>query len=668
MIKSLFGRKINGPDIRDVPVFQYFRDFKKSRKTGKIIARYRQSDMLKLFLLAIFIIVGTFPEYSWNYSTGIDNSLKWVFNSLFMTGLSRGKGIIFPHGPLAYFVYPLAGTVVQVVIVTSLLKACLVFVISGLTGRKHGQQWLILFTAAYLISAIANFQNLILVNILLLYCNYFLEERFFLKLTAFILTVFAFYIKSYLVVTALTLYVSFAAFYFFRDKDYKKSCIDLVIVPALILLGWFILYGTLAGFFTYITGIYQLTMDNSAAASLYPENNWWLLSPFLVVVFALPFISKSRQGSYFGLLTLLTIFATWKYGMSREDIFHVSSFIILITIFLVIFILFENQHQYRNLILAMGVVCLVTVNSRNAAAYRPKPVELFRVNSMIGFLTDFNMLKSKGAVQSRHNIASSLLPVAIRDSIGKATVDAYPWDYAVIAANNLTWQPRVVIQSYASYTPWLDNKNAAHFSSGQAPTYLIWDLVKWPGNRADGQFASIDNRYLLNDEPQTLLRILCNYSFYYADAKFLVLKKRLTNLGAAASCLRTDEGTWGQWLDVPFNQQGLLRAKFSCGKSFLQRLKSFLYKDEECLVFLKLSDGRIMHYKIVPENAADGIWINPFIISLQETGLVKQVMFDCSNRKIMLSEFRVVWENFDFGKPGCGVSDIFMHQNIAVKL
>ena len=667
MIKNLFSRKIKVPGKGDVPLFPYFRDFKRSGETDEIKGRRQQADMVKLFLLAIFIIAGTFPEYSWNYSTGIDNSLKWVFNSLFMTGLSLGKGIIFPHGPLAFFVYPLAGTVVQVVIVTSLLKACLVFVISGLTGRKDGQQWLTLFTVAYLISAIANFQNLILANILLLYCSYFLEERFYLKLTAFLFTAFGFYIKSYLVVTALTLYLSFAAFYFFRDKNYRKSCSDLVILPALVLLGWFIMYGTLAGFFSYLTGIYQLTMDNSAAASLYPENNWWLLSPFLVVVFSLPFMSRSRQGFYFGLLTLLTVFATWKYGMSREDIFHVSSFIILITIFLMIFIIFENQHQYRNLILGMVVVCLVTVNSRNAAAYRPKPVELFRVNNLVGFLADFSILKSKAVIQSRHNIASSVLPVAIRDSIGRATVDSYPWDYSVIAANDLNWQPRVVIQSYASYTPWLDNKNAAHFSSGQAPTYLIWDLVKWPGNRADGQFASIDNRYLLNDEPQTLLRILCNYSFYYADAKFLVLKKRLTNLGATASCLRTDEGTWGQWLDVPFNQQGLLRAKILCGKSFLQRLKSFLYKDEECRIFLKLSDGRILHYKIVPENAADGIWINPFIISLQEAGLVKQVMFDCSGRDIMVANFRIVWERFDFGNPVDGVAEIFMHQGSIAK-
>ncbi len=644
------------------------RGFGKSSEKADGKVNHRLGELVKLILAAMFLIISTFPEYSWNISTGIDNSLKWVFNSLFLTGLSLGKGIIFPHGPLAFFLYPVAGTMVGVVVVTSLLKAGLVFGISGLTGRKGKQQWLILFTVAYLISAIANFQNLLLANILLLYCNYFLEERFYLKLTAFMLTAFGFYIKSYLAVTTLALFIPFSAYYIFRDKDYKKSCGDLLLLPGLIFLGWFIMYGTPVGFLSYVTGLYHLAMGNAAAASLYPENNWWILSPFLVALFSLPFLSRSRNGIYFGLLTVLTLFAAWKHGMSREDIFHVAAFIMLITISLVIFIIFEDQHHYRNLVLALGVICLITINSRHAAAYRPRPVELFRVNNLIGFLTGFNQLESKAVIQSRNNLASSVLPRAIRDSIGKATVDAYPWDYSVIAANGLNWRPRVVIQSYASYTPWLDHKNAGHFNSDKAPSYVIWDLVKWPGNRAAEQFAGIDNRYLLNDEPQTMLRLLCNYRFYYADEKFLVLRKRTTSLEATVSCLRTVEGTRGGWIDVPEIQQGLLRAKFSCRKGFLQRLKSFLYKDEEWQISLKLSDGTILRYKIVPENAADGIWINPFIIRLQEAGLVKQVMFDCSGSNIAVPEFRVVWERIDFGNPGYGVPELFLHQERSATL
>ena len=108
MIKNLFSRKIKVPGKGDVPLFPYFRDFKRSGETDEIKGRRQQADMVKLFLLAIFIIAGTFPEYSWNYSTGIDNSLKWVFNSLFMTGLSLGKGIIFPtdRWPSSYIRWP----------------------------------------------------------------------------------------------------------------------------------------------------------------------------------------------------------------------------------------------------------------------------------------------------------------------------------------------------------------------------------------------------------------------------------------------------------------------------------------------------------------------------------------------------------------------------------
>jgi hypothetical protein len=80
------------------------------------------ADIIRGLLLALLVIAGTFPENNWSYSTGIDPPLFWVFNHLFETGLNLGRHIVFPHGPLAFFMYPLSNNILLATLVIALLK------------------------------------------------------------------------------------------------------------------------------------------------------------------------------------------------------------------------------------------------------------------------------------------------------------------------------------------------------------------------------------------------------------------------------------------------------------------------------------------------------------------------------------------------------------------
>src|SRR5690606_2024684 len=191
------------------------------------------------------------------------------------------------------------------------------------------------------------------------------------------------------------------------------------------------------------------------------------------------------------------------------------------------------------------------------------------------------------------------------EMVSGSTVDIYPWDYSVIAANKLNWRPRVVIQSYASYTSYLDGQNARHLASDQAPDYFLWESDKISKDYNGGDLNSIDNRYLLNDEPQTMLQFMSNYDYCCRDGKYLIYKKRTESVLFKTHINEAIHVTWNQWVKVPEMNHNLLRAKLKFDKSFLQVVKSFFYKDEQFWIYFKLRSGAIHKYRIVPKNASD---------------------------------------------------------------
>jgi len=617
---------------------------------------------IKSLVIGLFVVISTFPENDWSITVGIDSPLSWAFNFFFSHGLSLGKDIVFPHGPLAFVMYPTLENILLATLIISILKILIVFNILGIIDYLGKTKWFIAFIFAYLVSTIANINYLLLVNIILLYLNYYNNEKWKLKFGAFILTAFAFYVKSDVAIISSIICVSFLANYFLVNKDYKKLILDILTLLGLMLLIWFLMYKTFSGFINYIIGMYNLAQDNSSAVSDYPYNNWWILSLSLIILFLIPFINKTKKALFFSILVTLSLFAAWKHGMAREDIMHFNGFVAYVLILLFTFILFNKQKAFLNSILSFLVISLLTINMKYSNDNLIMNYELFRINNFVEFVTDFSKLKTKAQNETEKNISKNKLPKSLLDSIKSNTIDVYPWDYSIIAANNLNWQPRVVIQSYASYTSWLDKRNALHFNSDKSPTFLIWELNKITRDVNGSDLNSLDERYLLNDEPQTIEQILKSYKPYYNDTKFMVFKKKDANLITKGSIIANNTTQWNKWNQVPNTSNGLLRLKFTFKKSLLESLKSFFYKDEQFWIYLKFSNNIIHKYRIIPENAKDGIWINPYIFNATDkhiAPLITEVMFKCSNGSIMNNNLKLVWEKIEFNNEPDYINKFF---------
>ncbi|MFN5208625.1 MAG: hypothetical protein ACK5D8_03960 [Bacteroidota bacterium] len=606
-----------------------------------------------LFLAGILISMLTFPDNDWGHAPGIDPPLSWVFNHFFSTGFLPGRDILFPHGPLAFFLYPLPENILFFQFVLALQKILLLFSVNRFLQmqRKHHDA-LTAFVIVYFICIVGDFKNLLLANLIVLYGISFQNSGGKDRFTAFVLTAIAFFIKANLAILSGMLFCSYQCLVLLRNKNLKKVATDVGVLLVCILLIWVWMYDSPAGLLRYVAGMLQLAQDNSSAASEYPYNDWWLLTLFLLSFPVLLIFNRDKKFYFFAGLIALSLFGAWKHGMAREDIYHAEALLVYLIICGILLFLFYREKPYQNLLIVGTGIFFFAANTKHAVNYQAIRYPLINATACWDFVTHYRELCDASEQQSKQAIAESKLPKQFLDSIGQATVDVYPWDYSLIPANGLNWQPRVVINSYASYTTFLDGENARHFASEKAPAFLLWQYRKNTTDINGGMLSSIDNRYLPNDEPLTMLQLLSGYEACLADANYLLLKKKKKPLPFSSHETGEKKTTWNTWIEVPeTGMKGLLRARLAFEKSLLQRLKSFFYKDEQFWIQLKLDNGEIHKYRIVPANAVDGLWINPYVPGGGCSAKVKSILFTASNQNILHRELKVKFEQFDFGEP-----------------
>jgi hypothetical protein len=83
----------------------------------------------------------------------------------------------------------------------------------------------------------------------------------------------------------------------------------------------------------------------------------------------------------------------------------------------------------------------------------------------------------------------------------------------------------------------------------------------------------------------------------------------------------------------------------------LGKLKSFFYKDEAVFVYYLLKNGDIRTYRIVPKNAAYGLWVNPLVTNPEESKVepdVVKIMFRCTDTKMMDETISITWNSLHF--------------------
>lgn len=616
--------------------------------TENQLNRLWYKSYLRILSLTAIIFLITFPELSPVVQTGLDGSANFAFNYFFTNAIQTGVDVVFTYGPLGFLKapLPLGNNLVIAILFISLLRLLFIFLVLYLGQMVNSRHWLVHFFIALILVSLLNF-DLSIIGVILLSLIICFETKktgiwFFL---AIFLSVLAVIIKASIGINALAILVSFTVLDYIEHRKLKVFMILIITTLIAFILIWLIVYGNLNGIDVYFYGTYQFIKGNSSAVALYPHNNWFLVTGFILIFLALPFLSWEKRIFFLYGIILLSLFAFWKYSFSREENFHLKSLLDFTILVFGMVILYSRKFRIIQLVLMSFAIMFYYINMDLTDEYEVDDrVSFIGINNFLDVTINYTDWVESSNNQSERNLMTKKLDHKTSNLIGDKRTDIYPWDYSYIIANDLNWMPRPVIQSYAAYTPWLDNLNAIHFESNDAPEYILWELQE--DSKTD-EFGDVDNRYLLNDEPQTIYQIFRNYDIINKDRSMLVLE-RSDNINLKDPViLKTEQAVWNTWIKVPDVDDGILRARMLCRGNLLRIIRTFLYKDASFFIDYKLEDGRILKYRIVPETAKDGIWINPMLLNVSDEyiePLVKEIMFSVTSEAIMRESIDIEWE------------------------
>lgn len=597
-------------------------------------------------LAAVLLCILTFPRIDPETGLSVDGALAWAFNHLFATGLHQGAHIIFPHGPLAFLLYPqaLGGDLLAALI--GVLGVLLVYHFAMLTlGSSTEPDRGLLH--ALIAAVLAPFLQVHLQLVAIVGCGLVLHWRghgrgwLFLALAT---TLIAVHIRAGIGVMTGALLAMHAVLLLWKRREWRTVALGAMFLVGGAIALRAVLFGHLKGLGDYYLGLAELTRASSAAVGLIVENDWLVISGAIVAFLSIPLLTTDRSVRHLLVLFAPALYAAWKHGMTREDVEHARGLFVFCALLFGLVLLAWRTHRTAPLV-AMALTLILGYRALHPTiGYKEFGMAPIGVNRLHAWLFDRGPLAAQAVERSRSTLAQHRLPEALGQRLRQGTVDVYPWDHTYIPANDLHWRPRPVVQSYASYTPWLDRRNAEFFRAGAGADRILWHFEK---DRLGGRMASPDDRYLLNDEPQALLAMLDHYTWTRGDEQVAILERSTSEVLGTPRSLGAGAVRWDTWQAVPWTPNGILRAKVGIESTWRRTITDLLYKDAVYTVLYRTEDGSVHAYRFVPDLAEEGLWVAPFIQHPEQDRpepRVTAIRFTCSEPALVHGTFTLEWE------------------------
>ncbi len=415
---------------------------------------------------------------------------------------------------------------------------------------------------------------------------------------------------------------------FYDQKNVKELLkITLIGLAALLLTSSILLNGPTA-FVSYLLTVTKLSGAYSSSFSQFPDNNWLLLTAYLLIVTIGVYHMRSRWDKTYWPILLLPLFATWKHAMGREDPGHYYSLVYFTVLFWALFIIHSSKGRTK-LMLAV-VVCVGLLHANYEQIWGKRSYDFVRINTEAfqQQVLNFAWFENKAKQVNDSTLQQLKLQDALLKRIGDKSVDVYPWQLLYLPSNELNWQPRTTLQSL-TFSSWFDTQSAASLKK-QAPDYLLWH---WTKDRFGGDFGSIDRRYQLNDDPRTLAVLFENYSCVDVWEKGIVLKKRQLPLKTSNTIVKIEDIKWNQWVTLP--NDGNLKGELEIHASLWGKVVGFLYKEPAIFISYRLENGQEVSYRMLRSAAKDGLWLNP----------LRRYFFEASEQQVVAFKISTEYED-----------------------
>lgn len=580
-----------------------------------------------LWLLALWLLAGALPRRPWVNGAGVDASWYLALNLIHEQGLVFGRHVAYTMGPLAYLFTPEPelAPASQVLLLRSfnwlLLLSAAVAALRRFGPPQGAAVAAILATQALLDRSPADVWQAGYTAALLALAWTDAWAPFQLTIAA-IAAGLSMLLKANEGLAAFALYYALCLSALWRHRPGRlQAAFFLVLPPAAVLLWFGLAERDLLAVFPYLRNFFETTRGYSEAMSI--DGPLWQLG--LTLLFGALILSVPAIGGTWSWLRspaflcfLLSAFVGFKHAMVRQD-GHADlalQKLALAGLFLLAACTAPHVRQILLLMLLFGsAFTWVYVEQEQPWLVR---IAISRL-SPSGVLGAVRTLKDwsreyHGLQAHSNNARAHLrLPAPFHQRIGGGSVDAFPHCVDVIRANGWHYRPRPTIESSGAYSPALDHLNAAHFSSGRAPDFV---LFVW---------EAIDGRHPLLQDAATLEALKTRYSPALASERALLLERRPQPLPVELTPAGEAAVTWDQPILPPQPAPGeFIYFTADVQPSPYGALRTFLLRAAPVHLRLWRKSGQERYFRVVRRLLAVPVQLSPLPESLQQFAAMLQ--------------------------------------------
>jgi hypothetical protein len=597
-----------------------------------------------VFFIAVMVILIPFVR---NISSGpvgnsINNAEQWVnlTNAIFMDG----QPFIFSYGPLFWLLGGVAEYYNAVSYYISILFVLAIYtflVWAVVCSMLKSNGYVFFFVVLISFFSFYAFKVTIFLwpLVLLFYLQLKSEKEVLLRTSACIvmaiLAGFFLYIRFFYGLVSVAIIGGYLAGHFLFYFKLKEVVVFVVSFVFSSLVFGLCIYGDLKLIADYFVINMQLSFGNAVDMTLDVVNFTFVYVCSFIVLGCFIIYGLFRRK-----LFLIPLLATWlllfKLGYGRAD--HYFSYFVIPCVFITLLISFDKG-IFAKIIFLVSFCSLYYLGANSVYDNSPKRNLAFTNFSVpkisnpfiLPFSRDVSYQDRMATVYRDYKITGEVL-----DTVSKGTVDVYPYNNEYIFANKLEYQHRPLFQNYMTLTPYLDNLNSIYFSGKERPRNIIWNSGIMCINPDCNSFNTLDNKYVLNEDPLTVLSILENYKFDKLTSgknkePVALFSTRDAVLPAYFTIDKKVKMKFGVWYSLPENIHGVIKVSPDLKITLLGRMKNLIFRGNVLKVKYRLTTGIEKEYRLNIINSKSGVWASPLLDGFDSEGFtgenVSEIMF-----------------------------------------
>lgn len=493
------------------------------------------------------LTVATWPARTLVPTADLDQSWMGGLHVAARQGLQHGSDIVFTYGPLGFLNAPQVwsrGTVVLALAFTVIVRFAFLAALLVLLHRVVPLP--VAIAGAYVATRlVVRPATELLTLAMLLWALHLIQSaevrrwRLWLGLGAAVTAVELLakfgdgvYCFAILGITALAL-----------GRPRLRATVTCVGGALLLVVGlWLALGQSLADLGPWVAGNLQLAKGYGAMAVEEPGRGKEYVAALLYVAGLVALLvlawSPPRRG-WAGLLLLGAALIEFEHGFIRHNRHSLGFFLFLVALPFALRVSSRARlPQFALSAFALSALAIATQESLTTYLHDAviSPVTAVRQVAALATAQGTAELQDEGRAGMRAQYA---VAPAVLAALEGSTVHIDPYDTSAVWAYDLDWNPVPVFQTYAAFTPALDELNATALTDAGAPERIL-----------QATHGTIDGRFQPWESPRYSLAMLCHYRPEVATEAWQVLTKTADRCGSPEP-VATVQAQPGETLQVP---------------------------------------------------------------------------------------------------------------------